>query len=243
MTRPTSSPRCCALQLAGHLRGCALSRLCPRLPGGPVLGIRRRIECAMVIPMVIQTILLDPSGAAWTDGPPNVSRQDPSRVVQFDAEHLARNRRVEVVRLPSPDRAQRALRSGSTVNLCHAAPAGPRPPAWRVGRSPATRPRAVTPGDPPEDAPARGDHHRARIGDRQGLQVHLLAQTRRRPSVHPADVRLALPGVPRPRPAVLQPRRHAVPGPRHRADGGGASPTVAGQGDDEGRHSPARSVP
>ena len=37
--------------------------------------------------------------------------------------------------------------------------------------------------------------------------MHLLAQTRRRPSVHPADLRLALPGVPHPRPAVLQPRR------------------------------------
>ncbi len=47
-----------------------------------------------------------------------------------------------------------------------------------------------------------------------------------------------LPGVPRPRPAVLQPRRPAVPGARHRATGGGAQPAVAGQGDDEGRHCP-----
>jgi hypothetical protein len=39
----------------------------------------------------------------------------------------------------------------------------------------------VTPGGPPEDVPARGDQHPARIGVRQGLQVHLLAQTRRRP--------------------------------------------------------------
>jgi hypothetical protein len=28
--------------------------------------------------MIIQTILLDPSGAVWTDEAPNVSRLDPS---------------------------------------------------------------------------------------------------------------------------------------------------------------------
>ena len=49
-----------------------------------------------------------------------------------------------------------------------AAPAWPCPPAWWVGRSLATRPRAVRPREPPEDAPARGDQHRARIGVRQG---------------------------------------------------------------------------
>ena len=53
-----------------------------------------------------------------------------------------------------------------------AAPAWPCPPAWWVGRSPATRPRAVRAREPPEDAPARGDHHRARIGVRQGPQMH-----------------------------------------------------------------------
>jgi hypothetical protein len=52
--------------------------------------------------------------------------------------------------------------------ICNAAPAGPCPPAWRVGRSPATRPRAVTPGDPPDDPSARGDQPHGRIGDRQG---------------------------------------------------------------------------
>jgi hypothetical protein len=45
--------------------------------------------------MIIQTILLDPSGAVWTDEAPNASRQDPSGAVQVDAEHLARNRKVE----------------------------------------------------------------------------------------------------------------------------------------------------
>jgi hypothetical protein len=34
----------------------------------------------------------------------------------------------------------------------------------------------VTPSGPPEDAPARGDQHPARSGDRQGPQVQLLAQ-------------------------------------------------------------------
>jgi hypothetical protein len=142
-----------------------------------------------------------------------------------------------------PRPCRQALPPGSTVDAHHAAPAGPFPPAWWVGRGLATRPRAVTPGDPPADAPARGDQHPARIGVRQGPQMHLLADAWRRPSLHPADLRLALPGVPRPRPAVLQPRRPAVPGARHRADGGGAGPAVAGQGDDEGRHSPTRSGP
>jgi hypothetical protein len=45
--------------------------------------------------MIIQTILLEPSGAVWTDGPSNVSRLDPSGAVQIDAEHPARNRKVE----------------------------------------------------------------------------------------------------------------------------------------------------
>jgi hypothetical protein len=35
----------------------------------------------------------------------------------------------------------------------------------------------------PEDAPARGDRHRARLRDRQGPQLHVLADARRPPSV------------------------------------------------------------
>jgi len=95
----------------------------------------------------------------------------------------------------------------------------------------------------PDDASARGDQHPARIGVRQGLQVQLLADAGRCPSVHPADLRLALPGVPHPRPAVLQLRRLAVSGARQWAAGGGAGPAVAGQGDAEGRHRRARSGP
>jgi hypothetical protein len=47
----------------------------------------------LIIPMIIQTILLDPSGAIWTDGPPNVRSLDPSGAVQVDAEHPTRNRK------------------------------------------------------------------------------------------------------------------------------------------------------
>jgi hypothetical protein len=44
--------------------------------------------------MIIQTILLYPSGAVWTDRASNVSRLDPSGAIQFDAEHPSRNRKV-----------------------------------------------------------------------------------------------------------------------------------------------------
>jgi hypothetical protein len=45
--------------------------------------------------MIIQTILLDPSGAVWNDEAANVSRLDPSEADQTDAEHPSRNRKVE----------------------------------------------------------------------------------------------------------------------------------------------------
>ncbi len=48
----------------------------------------------MIIPLIIQTIGLYPSGAVWTDEAPNVSRLDPSGAVQIDAEHPTRNRKV-----------------------------------------------------------------------------------------------------------------------------------------------------
>jgi hypothetical protein len=153
------------------------------------------------------------------------------------------NRCTGQLRRQAEEAPGRPSRPGSTVDERHTAPAGPCPPAWRVGRSPATRPRAVRLREPPEDAPARGDQHPARIGVQQGLQMQLLAEARRRPSVHPADLRPPLPGLPHPRPAVLQPRRPAVPGARHRAAGSGAGPAVAGEGDDEGRHRPRRSRP
>jgi hypothetical protein len=45
--------------------------------------------------MIIQTILLYPPKAVWTDSPSNVSRLNPSGAVQADAEHPTRNRKVE----------------------------------------------------------------------------------------------------------------------------------------------------
>jgi hypothetical protein len=49
----------------------------------------------LIIHLIIQTIVLDPSGAVWTDGSSNVSRLDPSGAVQVDAEHPTRNWKVE----------------------------------------------------------------------------------------------------------------------------------------------------
>jgi hypothetical protein len=57
-------------------------------------AIRRRIECALIIPMIIQTTDLHPSGSDQMDAAANVSRHDPTSAVQFDAKHLARNRKV-----------------------------------------------------------------------------------------------------------------------------------------------------
>jgi hypothetical protein len=56
--------------------------------------------------MIIQTILLDPSGAVWTDAASNLSRPDPSGADQADAEHPTRNRKVAVLRLATPTNAQ-----------------------------------------------------------------------------------------------------------------------------------------
>jgi hypothetical protein len=46
----------------------------------------------LIIPMIIQTILLYPSGAVWTDSASNVSRLDPPEAIQVDAEHSTRQR-------------------------------------------------------------------------------------------------------------------------------------------------------
>jgi hypothetical protein len=48
----------------------------------------------LIIRLIIQTILLYPSRAVWTDEAPNVSRLDPSGADQIDAEHPSRNRKV-----------------------------------------------------------------------------------------------------------------------------------------------------
>jgi hypothetical protein len=55
--------------------------------------------------MIIQTILLDPSGVVWTDEASNVSRLDPSAAIQIDAEHPSRNRKAYQERRSSQRRA------------------------------------------------------------------------------------------------------------------------------------------
>jgi hypothetical protein len=62
--------------------------------GSPCL--RFSVGWPLIIPMIIQTILLYPSGAIWTDSACNVSRLDPSGTVQVDAEHPARNRVIAI---------------------------------------------------------------------------------------------------------------------------------------------------
>jgi hypothetical protein len=55
---------------------------------------RSRIECALIIPLIIQTTRLHPSGPDQIDAAPNLSSGDPSDSVQIDAERLPRNRKV-----------------------------------------------------------------------------------------------------------------------------------------------------
>ena len=57
--------------------------------------LRFCVGCALIIHLIIQTILLYPSAAVWTDEASNVSRLDPSGAIQADAEHPTRNRKVE----------------------------------------------------------------------------------------------------------------------------------------------------
>src|SRR4029453_4956755 len=98
---------------------------------------------------------------------------------------------------PAVPRLCRRARPAAGVRWnCDAAPTWPCPPAWWVGRGLAIRSRAVTPHEWPEDPPARGDRHPARLGLRQGPYLYLLAEARRLLSVHRADLRLALPGLP-----------------------------------------------
>jgi hypothetical protein len=70
-------------------------------------------------------------------------------------------------RRPHPDRARQAQPPGSTVDArCGS---GWAVPACVVGWSePGNQASAVTPHERPEDPPARGVHHPARLGVRQG---------------------------------------------------------------------------
>ena len=64
--------------------------------GPPASGMPSEfcVGCALIIRLIIQTILLDPSRAIWTDEAPNLSRLDPSGAIQADANHPTRNRKV-----------------------------------------------------------------------------------------------------------------------------------------------------
>jgi hypothetical protein len=68
-----------------------------RASSGSLLALPSDVlsDAPLIIPMIIQTIGLDPTGAVWTDEASNVSRLDPSGADQADAEHPARNRKVE----------------------------------------------------------------------------------------------------------------------------------------------------
>jgi hypothetical protein len=59
----------------------------------------------LIIRLIIQTILLDPSGSDQIDDPSNVSRPDPPGAVQIDAEHPSRNRKAVRVRFAPPSTA------------------------------------------------------------------------------------------------------------------------------------------
>jgi hypothetical protein len=63
------------------------------VPTPPVVAESQVAEVSasrgLIIPMIIQTILLDPSEAVWTDIASHVSRPDPSGVDQSDVEHQA----------------------------------------------------------------------------------------------------------------------------------------------------------
>jgi len=48
----------------------------------------------LIIPMIIQTIGLDPSRAVWTESASSLTSLDPSGAIQIDAEHPSRNRKV-----------------------------------------------------------------------------------------------------------------------------------------------------
>jgi hypothetical protein len=91
----------CGRPASGQRYGGRTGRGWPEAPGmsgastHARLAVRHPVGCASIIPMIIQTIGRDSSGAVWTDKASNVSRPDPSGAIQIDAEHPTRNRKVE----------------------------------------------------------------------------------------------------------------------------------------------------
>jgi hypothetical protein len=79
----------------------------------------------LIIPLIIQTIGLDPSGAVWTDEASNVSRPDRSAAVQIDAEHQATDLVVLLFIDPDPgflpveaDRPVSIVAAQRPIKLC-----------------------------------------------------------------------------------------------------------------------------
>jgi hypothetical protein len=114
----------------------------------------------LIIQLIIQTILLDPSGAVWTDDASNVSRLDPSGAVQIDAEHPSRNRLVAGLRPASPAWPGLADRCGRSHNQawvgCIVWSATARSSTVRVSRSTWSRrrvPKAAMVRAAPVEAP------------------------------------------------------------------------------------------
>jgi len=177
---------------------------CSRSPHRPVEAPNRPVDChprSENSPSGPSTTCLAGLTRPTLTAPLATGRSRPPR---------RRTRRPLRLRVSRPGRARQALPAGSTVEpRCGS---GSAVPADSVGWSePGNQAKAVRPREAPDDAPARRDRHRARLGDRQGPQLHVLAQARRPQSVHSADLRLALSGLSCPRPAVLQPQRPAVP--------------------------------
>jgi hypothetical protein len=67
----------------------------------------------LIIRLIIQTILLDPSRSLWTDEAVNVSRPDPSGADQIDAEHQATDLAIGLKRNNSSERPLSALLCGA----------------------------------------------------------------------------------------------------------------------------------
>jgi hypothetical protein len=91
---PRERLECCQHVSYRHALSVASQTLSVRRGRSACLGIRFSVGCALIIRLIIQTIVLDPSGAVWTDEPSNVSSLDPSGAIQIDAEHPTRNRKV-----------------------------------------------------------------------------------------------------------------------------------------------------
>jgi hypothetical protein len=91
--RADPSP-CCSGDSASAHELTHVPRLEAFRPSSSSTAARSRIESWMIIPLIIPTIRLPPSGPNQIESAPSVSRQFPSGSVQSDDERLPRNRKV-----------------------------------------------------------------------------------------------------------------------------------------------------